>query len=446
MIEVKFDNTLELPKIVMPLYNESRDNDPDAGSSGPGAQTKMDGIFAPLFRLNAYTIPFQQVTSMELWCDTVPMIRVRLNDTLGIAKSLDNPSNDNVLQMQILPKFDNAYKKINLLFYITACEIRGTTINLEGIYNVPQFWDTDMTSFGKLSSYEFYEKIAKKYRLGFCSNVNGTNDKRYIYSTNTSILQLMENEIAYSGSEEHVYDFWIDYWNNINFIDLYNEYRLILKDDDMKIWITPTQYNDSDDLDDQPPIEVTATIGNAPNMTGTPLFTHTYTPITTSSMITDQIIEIFNIDTREAENIVVIDGDIKNDIFKSYTYFGENVGEHNYLYSKATREMFLNKINGQCIEVTLRQPALGLMRGGKVNFIFFDINKYTTQDVQMNTPVESNIPLPDDIITEDSKYIVNRSVSGQYYIMNSSIMYSGNQWKQVLRLGRYADKVNKYTE
>lgn len=446
MIGVKFDNTLNIPKIVMPLYNESITNDPVAGSSGPGAQTKLDGIFAPLFRLNSYTIPFQQVLYMELTCDRIPKLRVGLSDSMGIAKTLDNPSNDNVLQLQILPKFDNTYKKINLLFYITNCEIRGTNINLEGVYNVPQFWDTNMTAFGKLSSYEFYEKIAKKYKLGFCSNINNTTDKRYIYSINTPILNLMESEIQYSGDNEHVYDFWIDYWNNIIFIDLYTEYKVVENDDNMKIWVPPINYNDSDDIDEQQPMEVTATIGNAPNMMQSPLYVNTYTPITTSSMITDKIVEIFNIDNRTTENIVIIDGDIKNDIFKSYHYFGENVGEYGYLYAKATREMFLNKINGQCIEVVLNQPALGLMRGGKVNFIFYDINKYTTQDEQMKSNITSNIPLPEDIITEDTKYIVNKSVSGQYYIISSDIIYSGYQWKQVLRLGRYADKVNKYSE
>ena len=157
-------------------------------------------------------------------------------------------------------------------------------------------------------------------------------------------------------------------------------------------------------------------------------------------------IEIFKLEDRTTENIVVMDGDIRNDIFKSYVYYGENVGDYNYLYQKATREMFLNKMNGQCIEVKLKRPMLGIVRGSKVNFIFYDINKYTSQGSQTEETLESNIPLPDDIITDDTRYIVNRTVSGQYYVIDSNISYAGNRWTHTLRLGRYADKVNKYIE
>ena len=444
MIEVKFDNTLKLPHIVMPLYNETPDNDPQAGTSGSGSQTKMDGIFAPLFRLNNLTIPFQQVVSMELTSDIVPHLSVVIDDTLSLSKTLDTPTNDNYIQLQILPQFDNAYKKINMTFYMTDVEIRGSRIFIEAVYSVPNLWDTSMEAFGKLSSYEFYETVARKLNLGFCSNISNTTDRRYIYSTNNNIVTLMGNEIEYSGDNEHVYDVWVDWWNNINFIDLYNEYKLVEKDENMHVWIYPTDYNVSDDTDAMMPIEVVATIGNAPNLMNNQLYTPTYTPVSMSGMVTDQIIEIFKLEDRTTENIVVVDGDIHNDIFKSYVYYGENVGEYNYLYQKATRQMFLNKINGQCIEVSLRRPMLGLTRGGKVNFIFYDINKYTSQGDQIENKIESNIPLPDDIITDDCRYIVNRSVSGQYYIMDSTIRYAGRHWTHTLRLGRYADKVNKY--
>ena len=446
MIEVKFDNTLKLPAIVMPLYNETPDNDPIAGTSGSGAQTKMDGIFAPLFRLNNITIPFQQVVSMELSGGIVPRLNVVINDTLSLSKTLDTPTNDNYIQLQILPQFDGAYKKINLLFYMTSCEIQGQNIYIEAIYSVPQLWDTSMDAFGKLSSYQFFENIARKLNLGFCSNMTNTSDERYIYSSNTNLVTLMEREIEYSGDNEHVYDVWVDWWNNINLVDVYNEYKLVEKDENMMVWIYPTDYNVSNDTDTQTPIEVVATIGNAPNLMNTQLYTPTYTPISSSSMVTDQVIEIFKLEDRTTENIVVMDGDIKNDIFKSYVYYGENVGDYNYLYQKATREMFLNKMNGQCIEVKLNRPMLGIVRGSKVNFIFYDINKYTSQGTQAEETIESNIPLPDDIIAEDTRYVVNRTVSGQYYVIDSSISYAGSMWTHTLRLGRYADKVNKYIE
>ena len=80
-------------------------------------------------------------------------------------------------------------------------------------------------------------------------------------------------------------------------------------------------------------------------------------------------------------------------------------------------------MNGTTIEVALPRPMLGLMRGGKVNFFFYDINRYLTEEIAEKTEIKSNIKLPENIITDDAKYIINASVSGQYYIINSSISF-----------------------
>jgi hypothetical protein len=444
MISVKFDNTLVFPKIEMPIYNESSENDPEYGVGGAKMQTKLDGIIAPLVKINNIVIPFQQIVKMELTCDKIPEITLVINDTMMLIKTLDTPTNDNILQVQILPQFDNAYKKINLLFFMTHTYINGSTIQITGKYYVSKFWDTNTDVFGKISSYEFFETIAHKFGLGFCSNVSGTNDKRYIYSANKSTLDLMNSEIEYAGENEKVFDFWIDYWNNINFVDIFSEYKSIEPDENMKIWIQELDYDSSDSTDDVKPIETVAVLSNAPMYECTQLFVQDYTPISKSQLLTDEIIEIFNIDNREIENIVVIDGDIKNDIFKKYKYFGENIGDTKYLYNKATRKIFLNKLNGQNIKVNLTRPMLGLMRGGKVNFYFYDINRYLTDELTEESDIESNIILPDNIITDDSKYILNKSVSGQYYIVKSNIYYNNGKWNHTLLLGRYADKVQKY--
>ncbi len=446
MVEVKFDNTLEFPTIEMPIYNESPDVDPEVGSDGVLNQTKVDGIFAPLFKINDIVIQFHQVSYMSLRCDNVPTLSVTIEDSMAIIKTLDTPTNDNKLQMQILPQFDGAYKKINLIFYMTNVEIEGFTIHIDAVYNPPDFRNMCMESFGELSTYEFFEQVSKKYKLGFCSNVSGTNDKRYIYSANNTIQDLMNKEIEYAGEDKHVFGYWIDFWNNINLVDLYNEYKLIEPDENLQIWIQSIDYNTSDTSDNYEPVKMTATIGNAPNLQNTQLYVTEYTPTSSSPDATDKIIEIFNMVDKTSESIAVIDGDIKKDVTKKYVYFGENVGETKYLYQKATRDMFLSKLNGQNIEVSLPRPMLGLMKGGKVNFYYYDINRYISQETSEGAEISSNVKVPEDIITPDSKYILNKTVSGQYYIADVEIVYNQGSWSQWMKLGRYADEVNKYVE
>ena len=444
MIEVKFASKLVLPTIEMPIYNESKENDPEFGAGGVRMQTKVDGILAPLVKLNSVTIMSSQIKNMHLTCDKFPRIELEIEDTMMLFKSLDNPSNDNILQVQLLPQFDNVYKKINLTFFITDYYLLGGNINITGIYNIPKLWDTCMEAFGKITSYEFFEQVAKSLGLGFCSNIDSIEDSRYIFSKNNNIINLMNSEIEYSGKDEHVCDYWIDYWNNLNFIDIYKEYSLIESDENMKLWVEDLDYNKSDSEDKSTPIEIAAVITNSPIMENTQLYVTDYTPASQSSMITDQIIEIYEMDTNTTSSITVIDGDIKNDVFKTYTYYGENVGETKYLNNRITRQLFLNKVNGTTIEVELPRPMLGLMRGGKVNFFFYDINRYLTEEIAEKTELKSNIKLPENIITDDAKYIINASVSGQYYIINSSIHFEQGKWRHVLKLGRYIDEVNKY--
>ena len=108
--------------------------------------------------------------------------------------------------------------------------------------------------------------------------------------------------------------------------------------------------------------------------------------------------------------------------------------------------MFLSKLNGQNIEVSLPRPMLGLMKGGKVNFYYYDINRYISQETAEGAEISSNVKVPEDIITPDSKYILNKTVSGQYYIADVEIIYNQGSWSQWMKLGRYADEVNKYVE
>ena len=111
-------------------------------------------------------------------------------------------------------------------------------------------------------------------------------------------------------------------------------------------------------------------------------------------------------------------------------------------------EAFIQKINTETITVTLQSPMLGLMRGHKLNFI-----KYTNNDMLenkmaaleeqglLNRNVESNIPLNEYEVKQDSgngNYKIDRTVSGQYLIMDVNIIYTNKQWEYILTLAKPA--------
>jgi hypothetical protein len=82
------------------------------------------------------------------------------------------------------------------------------------------------------------------------------------------------------------------------------------------------------------------------------------------------------------------------------------------------------------------------MRGGKVNLTWYDTDaKLLDLKDNMgikNSDIESNIPLPDggDEHRPGPRYSINKTVSGQYYILSSVIKFENNLWSNTLQLVR----------
>ena len=85
------------------------------------------------------------------------------------------------------------------------------------------------------------------------------------------------------------------------------------------------------------------------------------------------------------------------------------------------------------------------MKGEKVNVYWYDINNPYSQDLQDkgNSTISSNIPLPESIKFQDSKMIINKTISGQYYIIDTELAYNAGVWSHKFRLGRYSDQVQR---
>lgn len=428
MITLKRDNKLIFPTIEMPINMEFPD------SSTEYKQTNIIGVTTPLFRINNITLPWESISYMKLTCSPVPEVTLKFVDSFGLIKSMDSPGHDNILYLQILPPFDNAYKKIHLSFYISSCNINGNQVFLTGSYYVPKWFDNVMKPYGMISSYELFETISNDYSLGFCSNMDGSTDERYIYNPNLSPVNFLSNEILYSGEKEHVYTWWVDWWNNINLVDLYNEYNSVLSDDDLKIWISSNNLIEITPDYEVKPEQRTALLCNLPSMVGDPLYINQYWP-QTSNNITDMNYEVFSMENQESYSTLIQDGDAHNDVFTQYIYGGELVGNYDYLSQRACRGMFINKINSQVIQVSLNRPVLGLMKGGHVNMYWYDINQLATVGSD-NSEIKSNIDLPDDVALGDQTSPINKTISGQYYIMDVEYVYNGGAWGCIYTLGR----------
>lgn len=462
-INVKFDPTVEIEEIKMALNTSTAEEEPDNYERGEYQQTKVEGIAAPMIRLNNIVIISDQVKKLSLSSNPTPVVDAEVVDSFDLSRVLDSPQSDNLMVVQIIPPFDNGYKKINLRFYITNYNISGKTIKLHGVYNIPNIHDIVLEAFGKKTTYEFTEDVAKRFKLGFATNIENTSDSRYIYCPSTEILNVLGQEVSFGGDDTTVLDWWIDYWNYVNLVNVYDRYNS--SEPIPKIWTMTNNGVEMNDTNSTEPVEVDAVLTNHPSLHGSPLYIGSY-KMSSSTLDniysgTDKTIETYSMLELNSETTEIMDGDIYNDIFKKYEYGGEVFGEHNYIAQEAKRYSFLQKMNSQTIEVVLQKPQFGLARGGRVTLNWYESNSFVSKTIEEENDsvstnsddtdtANSNIPeYEDDNDGEtENAWVLNKTVSGQYYIIDSTFNYNHNggmmNWRHTLKLSRPASGVETY--
>ena len=455
IVTLEFDNTLEKSSIIMPLLSSSQQESGDEYNDSnltDKLQTSVFGIQTPLIMINTTVIDFDAVKYFNLKSTgRLPELIMTVEDRYELINNIDKPGNDNEVRIQIIPRFDNAYKKIDLTFFISNIQVNGSMIRLTCTYKLPLLTSSKYKTYGEIDTYSLFKEVATETSLGFATNIATLTDSRYAYCDNKSLLELMNDEIQYSNATEHIIDWWVDFWDNINLVDIKERYETVDSDDDIQVWIAG-QINEVSQGNETQPIQVTAVVNNLPMYSNSELYVKNYTinnkPGANVGKGTDRVYGIYEDINKEYSDFFIQDGDVKKDIFAKYEYIGENYGEYNYLFSKQLRETFLQKIITETINITLQSPLLGLMRGHKINFIRYvnnDIveNKMKTLEAAgiIDRNIESNISLAEYETNEDSgngKFVLDKTVSGQYLILGVNIVFTNNQWDYILTLAKPA--------
>lgn len=450
IITVEFDNTLTQSEITMPLLSSSpaESGNDNSQAATEKAQTAVFGIQTPLIQINSTIIDFDAVQYFELSSKGVlPELTITVQDRYELINNIDKPGLDNEVRIQILPKFDNAYKKINLTFYVSNIQINGNSIRLSCLYKLPMLVSSQYKSFGEIDTYNLFKTAAIDTGLGFASNISELSDNRFIYCDNKSLLDVMKSEIDYSNANEYILDWWVDLWNNINLVDVKERYNAIDPDDDLMIWVAGQVDEVGQDIENKPN-KVIATLTTHPSLTNSELYVKSYSiqtnPGMSSTMGTDKVYGIYEDNNNEYIDYFIQDGDVKKDIFTKYTYIGENYGDYNYMLAKYLRKGYLQKITSENITVSLKSPLLALMRGHRVNFVRYVNDSRIENRLKnlenagvINRNVESNIPLENYIIdtpSDNGQFIIDKTASGQYLIWDITIKYINNEWAYNLTL------------
>lgn len=451
-ILIEFDSTIKLPDIIIPLTNSSEE---EAGENYKNnqseiQQTSVYGIMSPLIKINNIVVDFNDVIDFSLKSNySIPSITLTIKDKYNLLKSFDVPGNDNELQLQILPKFDNAYKKINMLFYLTSIKNNGGFVKVSGTYKLSSLTDTRYESFGEINTFNLFSDIAKRTGMGFATNVQSNDsDKRFVYCDYKSYLDILDKEIIHSGYDLQICDYWVDFWNNLVLVDIYERYNSIDQENDMLIWIA-TQNREIGEGNEVSPVRVPAILNNHPASKTSELFVSKYERINKGGQQinkgTDRVYSSFSINDNTYNDYLVQDGDVKKDIFTRYEYVGECYGLRDFFLTERKRSDFLQKMSTETIKVTLNTPLLGIMRGSKVNFVWYindsmyDMKQESFKESGIISDPDMVVPLNPDVEEENADnghFVEDKTVSGQYFILGCDMKFNNGEWKYELTLCR----------
>ena len=265
-------------------------------------------------------------------------------------------------------------------------------------------------------------------------------------NTYTYVIRV-ENEIRMSGSETCILDAWIDFHNYLILCDIYERYNAL--ESDLKVWTMPSSIPDTESNAPVEPREEDAIITNAIALRNSQLFVGDYTVRSNSGSSikngTDKVLESYYMNNNESSSILIQDGDIKKDTFVKSVYMGEIFGDYDYFSAEVCRKAYIQKITSNTIEVALSTPLLGLERGQRVNFRWYEVNELA-QAIKDNKRIETNVPDVEGE-TENKEYMtLNKQVTGQYLIIGTTIRFNGwnEGWKYILTLARPASQTNTY--
>ncbi len=191
--------------------------------------------YTPFVYYNGVPIGYKDVKNVNLYHRGIlPSIEITFVDTWGLFRQDAFPYDDTLITIYLNSRSKNL-RSIHMDFKILDFKDNGdNSYTINGICNIPEIFLRKFTSYSKKTSHEALQEVAKQCNLGFCSNIQNSDDKMSWINTGLMVKDFIENVINNSyvseTSFQHVY---IDFYYNICYVDIYKEMERDVSDDKM---------------------------------------------------------------------------------------------------------------------------------------------------------------------------------------------------------------------
>lgn len=257
-------------------------------------------IEIPLIKINDYIFNRDEIQSMTIdGTEFLPTISLSVIFLTQAFLSKEMPKDGDIISIAIRNKSD-VLKMIRNDYVITGVHVAPNftsnkspvLITFYGELFIPglKSQNNDFSFLG--TSLEALQDFARKYKLGFASNEDNTNDRQIWLKANISGEQYVRDITSRAWRDtESFYDCWIDVYYNLNFVNLNKQLMSAENDVDItalsaNLDTTWTYGTASDSEKSTPMVKV---FSNYQSYKTTSFYINKWRPINKSSAITFQI-------------------------------------------------------------------------------------------------------------------------------------------------------------
>lgn len=378
----------------------------------------------------------------------IPEIQVVFRDPTNKLIDDNFPLDKSIVSLMLRSNSD-ILMPIRCDFYITNFNpVKDKSFGDDKIYTMRAILDLPIiirnSSFPKMSSYDVLKKIADECLLGFCTNIDNTNDTMTWINPGDDYLKDFIPETvsqAYKNDDSFLWAF-IDYYYNLNYVDIETQ----LNED------TSNQSTILNTMDTKGTEEtVSLILTNHPDKKHSNLFIERWNLVNDSTAINMEIgyePYIYYFDDLGKKFVqLLLDtistaGDDKSKIVlkqrnddvntnsgnihqKNKYFMGkidtDNVHK-NFIYTQLQNKNNIKSLQKIRINIVLPNPNFGLYRFQPVDIIFYDLNDMQTKKGKSDNSVEQTI-------YNENK--INNRLSGKWLITGINWIFD----KQYIKSG-----------
>lgn len=216
-----------------------------SGFSPKDSESLSKGMgFIPFIWYNGIQISYPDISNFTLkYQDAIPVVNIIFKDTFGIMRQDGFPLDDSIITIFINSR-SKSLRSIKMDFKILSFKDFGSDeYSIFGSCDIPKLYVRKFESISNSTSHESMRHISKQIDIGFCSNVENTNDKMTWIRPGSPSYDFISDLVKRSYMTDSSFFYhYIDFYYNLCVVDISKELGRDVSNDYM---INSFGYSDS---------------------------------------------------------------------------------------------------------------------------------------------------------------------------------------------------------